>query len=93
MRLPQWGGILAIGSGFFIFVQFAISILAATIGWFAVQSRQWWWLPVPVAIAVVWNPVVPIMLGEAWQLPAQYIAALGFVVVGLVIRVPDNPNG
>lgn len=83
-------GILAIGSGFFIFVQFVITILAAIIGWFAVQARQWWWLPIPVAIAVLWNPVVPVTLGEVWQLPAQYFAALGFVIVGLVVRVPDD---
>ncbi len=86
-------GILAIGTGFFIFVQFTVTILAAIIGWFALQGRQWWWLPIPAAIAVVWNPVVPIMLGAAWQLPAQYIAALGFVVAGLVIRVPEAHRG
>lgn len=83
-------GILAIGSGFFFFVQFLVAVLAMIVGWFAVQARQWWWLPIPAAIAIVWNPVVPVPLDESWWLPAQYLAALAFVIAGLVIRVPED---
>ena len=67
-----------------------IAVLALIIGWFAVQSRQWWWLPLPAAIAVVWNPVIPLALADAVWLPLQYAAAAGFIVAGLVIRVSDH---
>ena len=78
------------GNDWFLAVLFLTAILGVIVAWFAVQARQWWWLPIPVAIAVLWNPVVPVTLGEVWQLPAQYLAALGFVIVGLVVRVPDE---
>lgn len=84
------GGIIAIGTEAFFFVQFVIAILALIVGWFALQARQWWWLPIPVALAVVWNPVVPIPLDDAAWLTAQYLAVLGFVVAGLVITVPED---
>jgi hypothetical protein len=55
-------GVFAIGNEFFFAVSFVIAVLALIIGWFAVQSRQWWWLPLPGVIAVVWNPVIPLAL-------------------------------
>jgi hypothetical protein len=83
-------GVFAIGNEFFFAVSFVIAVLALIIGWFAVQSLQWWWLPLPAAIAVVWNPVIPLALADAVWLPLQYAAAAGFIVAGLVIRVSDH---
>ena len=83
-------GVFAIGNEFFFAVSFVIAVLALIIGWFAVQSRQWWWLPLPAVIAVVWNPVFPLALSDAVWLPLQYVAAAGFIVAGLVIRVSEH---
>lgn len=85
------GGILAIGADLFYVVQFVMAVVALVTLWFAVQSRQWWWVPLPAAIAVVWNPVFPVSLDDAYWLPLQYVAAAGFLVVGLVIQVRDDP--
>lgn len=83
-------GVSAIGHELFIVVSFVISLLALIVGWYAVQSRHWWWLPLPPAIAVVWNPVYPLTLAEeVWQL-LQYVADAGFIVTGLPIREPEN---
>jgi len=83
-------GVSAIGKELFFVVSFVISLLALIVGWYAVQSRQWWWLPLQAAIAVVWNPVYPLTLAEeVWPL-LQYLAAAGFIVAGLLIREPEN---
>ena len=37
-------------------VLFVTAILAMIVGWFAFQARQWWWIPVFAAVAVIWNP-------------------------------------
>lgn len=68
-------------------VLFTVSILAVIVGWFAVQARQWWWLPVFAAIAVLWNPVFPFpFTGPAWT-AAQPVAAVVFLVAGAMIKV------
>lgn len=73
-------------------LRYVISILALIVAWFAMQAKHWWWVPVFVAIAVMWNPVVPF----GWEGPAQtafffwahLVAAAAFVVAGLLIRSP-----
>ncbi|WP_429977585.1 DUF6804 family protein [Microbacterium sp. NRRL B-14842] len=40
-------------------VLFIASIFGLIVGWFALQARHWWWIPVFLAIAVLWNPVMP----------------------------------
>jgi hypothetical protein len=79
-------GVAAIGSGAFVIVQFIITILALIVAWFAVQARHWWWVPVFVAVAVIWNPVFPIELPEAWWVGAHYLAILAFVLAGVLIN-------
>lgn len=82
--------VFAIGTEWFFVVSFVIAVVALIIGWFAVQSRQWWWLPLPTAIAVVWNPVFPLAFADGVWLPLQYIAAAAFIAAGLSIRVSDD---
>jgi len=68
-------------------VLYLTSILAVIVGWFAVQARQWWWLPVFAAIAVLWNPVFPFpFTGPVWA-AAQPAAAVVFLVAGAMIKV------
>lgn len=70
------------------FVLFAVAILALIVGWFALQARHWWWIPVFVAIAVVWNPVFPFAIDPAVWTGLQPAAAVVFLVAGALIKSP-----
>lgn len=75
-------------------VLYVVSILALICGWFAIQARQWWTLPLLVSIAVVWNPVFPFDFRGVWWQAAQYLAAIVFLAVGAAVRVRmDQGNG
>lgn len=79
-------GVLAIGTELFFAISFVIAVVALIVGWFVVQSRQWWWLPIPAAIAVLWNPAFPFLLSDSTWLPLHYLAAAAFIAVGLFVR-------
>ncbi|MEH0110085.1 MULTISPECIES: DUF6804 family protein [unclassified Tersicoccus] len=75
------------GAGWGPVVLFLTAILAVIVGWFAVQAKHWWWVPVFTLIAVVWNPVLPLSFaGPVWG-AAQPAAAVVFLVAGVTIRV------
>lgn len=67
--------------------RYLVSILALICLWFAVQGRAWWALPLLAAVAVLWNPVFPIPVPEPWWMAAHYVAALVFIVVGVLVKV------
>ncbi|MCK6079518.1 hypothetical protein KZX37_02645 [Microbacterium sp. EYE_5] len=74
-------------SDWFLAVRFVATILGLIIGWFAVQARHWWWVPVFLAIAVIWNPVFPFeFAGPIWS-GAQVAAAFVFLAAGATIKV------
>ncbi|QEW04074.1 DUF6804 family protein [Microbacterium lushaniae] len=77
---------LLFGAGWTLFVLLTTAILALIVAWFAVQARHWWWVPVFVAIAVVWNPVYPLPLSGPVWIAAQPVAAVVFLVGGALIR-------
>ena len=81
-------GFALIGSGGFVVIQFVVAILALIVAWFAFQAKQWWWIPLLLAIAVVWNPVLPFDVHGALWFGAQYLAILVFVLVAVFIKVP-----
>lgn len=90
-------GIALIESGGFIVIRFIASIFALIVLVFAFQARQWWWMPLLLAIAVIWNPVVPFDTAPfdtsgPWWVGAQYLAILVFVMAGVLIRVPTKPE-
>jgi len=75
----------------FLVIRFGVAILALIMVVFAYQAKQWWWIPVLVALAVVWNPVFPFLFhGQVW-VAAQLVAALAFIVIGVMVKVP-NPD-
>ena len=84
-------GVVLIESGGFIVIRFVVSIMALIVMVFAFQARHWWWIPVMLAIAVVWNPVYPLPLEGPWWVGAQYVAILVFVLAGVLIKVPFTP--
>jgi hypothetical protein len=85
-------GIALIGSDAFLIIRFVVSILALIICVFAWQARQWWWFAVLGPIAVLWNPVFPIELGGDLWLGLQYLAAIAFVLVGILVKVPNRDD-
>ena len=84
-------GVALIASDGFTVIRYVVSIFALIIAVFAWQARQWWWIIGLAPIAVLWNPVVPIDIGNAdvW-LGLQYVAALIFIAAGVLIKVRDD---
>ncbi|GAB2705462.1 hypothetical protein BKA24_000473 [Microbacterium marinum] len=74
-------------SDWFLTVRFVTAIFALIVGWFAVQARHWWWVPVFAAIAVLWNPVFPFAFEGGIWLGAQFAAAVAFLAAGATIKV------
>ena len=75
------------GSGFII-IRYVVAILALIIGFFAYQARQWWWMPLMLAIAVIWNPVFPFGFSGIYWYGAQYAAVIVFILAAIFIKVP-----
>ena len=74
----------------FLIIRYATAILAAIVGWFAIQGRAWWALPLLAAIVVVWNPVWPFAFhGQVW-VAGQFVAAIVFVVCALLVKVTNK---
>lgn len=81
---------LLMGNDWFLLIRFVVTILALIVGWFAVQAKQWWWLPVFAAIAVIWNPIYPFDFSGPFWVAAQPVAAVVFLVAGALIKYrPD----
>jgi hypothetical protein len=87
-----FAGFALLDSDAFLFIRFAVAILALIVAVYAWQAAQPWWLIGLVPIVILWNPVFPITLpvAELW-LGMQYVAALIFIVAGIRIKVP-NPD-
>lgn len=80
-------GLALLDGDAFLFIRFAVCILALIVAWFAVQGRQWWWLIGLVPIAVLWNPAFVIELhGQGW-VAGQFVAALVLLDAGVLIKV------
>lgn len=80
--------VLLLGSEWYDTLRFVISVLALIIGWFALQAKHWWWIPVFGAIAIAWNPVLPFdFAGQGWAL-AHMAAALLSLVAAVLIKSP-----
>ncbi|WP_286057527.1 DUF6804 family protein [Microbacterium wangruii] len=84
-------GTALIGHEYYLAIRFIVAILAVIIGWFALQARQWWWAPVMLAIAVVWNPLFPFPFAGPWWSGAHAVAAAVFLVAGSLIKTPRTP--
>lgn len=86
------GGVALVGTEGFTVIRYIVSIFALIVAVFAWQAKHWWWLIGLLPIAVLWNPVFPIELGndELW-LGLQYVAVLVFLAAGAFIRaVPQE---
>ena len=80
------GGLLLVGQEAYLLIRFAVSILALITAVFVWQSRKWAWLPVPVVVAVLWNPVLPFAFsGQPFRL-GHVVGAAALLLVGAVVR-------
>lgn len=84
---------LLVDSDGYLPFRYLVSIFALISLWFAAQGRAWWALPLLAAIAVLWNPVVPLELDGTPWLALHYIAAAVFLLVGILVKVrmPEAP--
>jgi hypothetical protein len=88
-----FAGFALLDSEGFLWIRFAVAILALIVSVYAWQAAQPWWLIGLVPIVILWNPVFPITIPipELW-LGLQYVAALVFIVAGIRIKVPNPDN-
>jgi len=85
-------GTALLGTDGFTFIRFGVSILALIVAVFSWQARQWWWLPIFAAVAIVWNPVLPLALeGDLW-LGLQYVAAIAFIAAGVLVKIRNEDD-
>jgi hypothetical protein len=81
-------GFALIGQSTYIIIEYVVAIFALIVAWFALQAKQWWWIPLLVAVAVIWNPVFPFGFRGPYWFGAQYLAVLLFVLVAVFVKVP-----
>jgi hypothetical protein len=79
-------GIPLIDTDGFTVILFAVSILALIVAVFAWQARQWLWVVLLGAVAVVWNPIVPLDLEPDTLLLLHFLGAAVFIAGAIAIR-------
>ncbi|MGA0568726.1 DUF6804 family protein [Rathayibacter sp. KR2-224] len=77
-----------IGGSWYVWVLFAVAILALIMCVFAVQAKAYWWLIGLVPIAVVFNPVWPLPIPDLWLRLLHLAGAVVFIAAGIGIKVP-----
>ena len=77
-----------VGGDWYTWVRFVVAILALIMCVFAVQGKSYWWLVGLVPIAVLFNPVWPLPIGDLWLRLLHLAAAIVFIAAGVAIRVP-----
>jgi Family of unknown function (DUF6804) len=79
-------------AGAYFWIRTVVAVLAAILSVFAWQAGQPWWMLTMVPIVVVWNPVWPFDFhGQGW-VSAQFVAALAFIVTGILIKVRNQDD-
>ena len=82
-------GLALVGGPWYVWIDYAVAILAAIIGVFAVQGkgRNLWWLLVVAPVVVLWNPVLPFTFGDDVLRVLTILASAALIAAGLYIRV------
>lgn len=76
-------GLALLGSDGFLWIRYAVAILSLIVAVFVWQAGRWAWLPGPLVIAVLWNPVFPFPFsGRAWAI-GQLVAAAALILTGV----------
>lgn len=78
-----------IGTDFYLYVRYAIGILALIFAVLTVQYRKWWWALPAIPVAVLWNPAWPVELpSQTWQI-LTFLGSAIFIAVGVLFRTKD----
>ena len=80
------GGLLLVGQDAYLLIRFGVSVLSLIAAVFVWQSRAWAWLPVPLVVAVLWNPVLPFAFGGQPFRLGHVVGAVALLVTGAVVR-------
>jgi hypothetical protein len=85
-------GLLLVGQEGYLLILYGVSILSLITAVFVWQARQWAWLPVPIVVAVLWNPIVPFSFaGQPFRL-GHLVAAAALLLTGAFARYsPPDP--
>lgn len=76
------GGLLLVDQEAYLLIRFGVAILAVITAVFVRQARQWAWLPVPLVVAVLWNPVLPFPFdGQPFRL-GHVVGAVALLLTG-----------
>lgn len=79
-----------IGTDYYLYVRYVVSVLALIFAVISVQYRQWWWALPVLPLAVLWNPAWPLSFpDQTWQL-LIFLGSAVFLVVGICLRVTDD---
>ena len=86
-------GLALLDDPLYFWIETGVAVLAAIVAVYAWQSKQWWWLPILAAMVVAWNPIYPINWHHwvGWLI-AQYVGAVVFLVIGILIKVPNEDD-
>lgn len=86
------GGLALIGGEWYLYVQYAVSILALILCVFAGQAGMWWWLAGLIPLAVIWNPVWPIPFDDVVLRLLHLAGAVVFVAAAVTVKIPADPR-
>jgi hypothetical protein len=85
-------GVALIGTDSFLIIRFVVSILALIAVVFAWQASAWLYVVPLAAIAVLWNPVVPIPLEGQLGYGLHYLAGIVFIIAGVRIKIRNDED-
>jgi hypothetical protein len=83
-------GLALVGSDWYLYIRYGVSILALILCVFAGQAKKWWWLAGLIPVAVVWNPVWPFPLNGIAIQGLSIAAAVVFVAAAVTIKIPAD---
>jgi hypothetical protein len=79
-------GLLLVGQEAYLLIRFGVGILALITAVFVWQAKRWAWLPVPLVVAVLWNPVLPFAFtGQPFRL-GHVAGAAALLLTGAFAR-------
>jgi len=82
-------GLALIGTDYSTPVLYVVCILALIMVVMVVQARRIFWAIPLIAVAAVWNPVLPLDIPETPFRMLHIVAAAVLLAVGIFMRVPE----
>lgn len=78
-------GVAPLEYGFYTVLRIAVTLAAVLVAAAAVRSRQLGWLAVAVAIAILFNPLIPFSLSKGVWVPIDLACAALLVLAGVFV--------